>query len=85
MLAAPGVDICSCSFPPNDFTLQNGTSFAAPQVAATLAMMVNRFPTESHAEIIERLMASVDRDGNLVEKTISGGRLNIRRALGMEP
>jgi len=81
MLAAPGVKIQSCSFPPNEFKIDDGTSFAAPQVAATLAIMMELFPTEDHTQLIARLMKSVVKDDSLRETTISGGRLNIRQAL----
>ena len=90
MLAAPGENIYSCSLLPNEFKVDSGTSFAAPQVAATLAMMVNIFNGETYYRIIERLMASVDpiipRVHDLqVPRAISGGRLNVNRALGYAP
>jgi len=86
MLAAPGVRIKSCSSLPYHTRTDSGTSFLAPNVAATLAMMVNRFPWESYFEIIDRLRLklSVDPDDFLELKTIPGGRLNIDRALGIE-
>ena len=67
---------------PNNFERLDGTSFAAPQVAATLAVMVDHFHTENYYQIIARLIASVDKDETLEGTTISGGRLNIGRALG---
>jgi subtilisin family serine protease len=76
MLAAPGVDIYSCSFPSDEFKVNSGTSFAVPQVS------VNRLPLESHTEIFYRLLASVE--DTLTRTTISGGRLNIGRALGID-
>jgi len=94
MLAAPGERIYSCSFPPNQFRVYSGTSFAAPQVAATLAMMVDIFQDETHTQIIHRLIESVDpiipqnqndNGGLQVPRIISGGRLNIHRALGYAP
>jgi len=85
MLAALGEGIYSCSSPPNKYKRNNGTSFAAPQVAATLAMMMDHFPSETHTQIIDRLRSSVDPVRTLELTTISGGRLNIARALGMEP
>jgi len=93
MLAAPGEDIYSCSLPPNEFRVASGTSFAAPQVAVTLAMMVNIFHDETHTQIIHRLIESVDpiipQNQNQIDfqvpRTILGGRLNIDRALGYEP
>lgn len=72
----------SCSSLPDRFETKHGTSFAAPQVAATLMMMVDRFRNETHTQIIERLRLSVDPDHTLEETTISGGRLNIGQALG---
>mmetsp|Transcript_15193 Transcript_15193/g.22379 ORF Transcript_15193/g.22379 Transcript_15193/m.22379 type:complete len:113 (-) Transcript_15193:291-629(-) len=84
MLAAPGVRIKSCSSLPYHTRTDSGTSFLAPNVAATLAMMVNRFPGDTYSEIIDRLRRSVDPDATLELKTISGGCLNIGRALGME-
>mmetsp|Transcript_20094 Transcript_20094/g.27614 ORF Transcript_20094/g.27614 Transcript_20094/m.27614 type:complete len:229 (-) Transcript_20094:290-976(-) len=84
MLAAPGRGVNSCSSLPNQFKTKSGTSFSAPQVAATLAMMVNRFPLDTYSEIIDRLRQSVDPDPTLELNTISGGRLHIGRALGME-
>mmetsp|Transcript_17408 Transcript_17408/g.23887 ORF Transcript_17408/g.23887 Transcript_17408/m.23887 type:complete len:133 (+) Transcript_17408:730-1128(+) len=84
LLAASGVRIQSCTLSPNLFEYKNGTSQATPQVAATLAMMVNLFPGDTYSEIIDRLRRSVDPDATLELKTISGGCLNIGRALGME-
>jgi len=82
MLAAPGKGVNSCSSLPNQFKTKSGTSFSAPQVAATLAMMFVHFPFDSYSQIIDRLRLSVDLLPSLESTTISGGRLNINRALG---
>jgi len=81
MLAAPGKGVNSCSSLPNQFKTKSGTSFSAPQVAATLAMMVNQSPEDTYINIINRLRLSVDPHDSLTMTTISGGCLNINRAL----
>jgi len=81
LLAASGVRIQSCTLSPNLFEYKNGTSQATPQVAATLAMMVQLFPSWSHTQIIGRLKHSVDPVSVLTTVTNSGGVLNVRRAL----
>jgi len=81
MLAAPGRGVNSCSSLPNQFKTKSGTSFSAPQVAATLAMMVNQSPEDTYINIINRLRLSVDPHDSLTMTTISGGCLNINRAL----
>ena len=58
-----------------------GTSFAAPQVAGTLALLMARYPLETPRELIGRLLAGVDPIPALQGKCISGGRLNLRNAL----
>ena len=85
MLAAPGVGIHSCTSIPNNFECRDGTSFSAPQVSATLAMLMDIFPSDSYLQIIERLRQSVDRDGALESTTISGGCLNIGTSLRRSP
>jgi len=50
-------------------------------VAATLAMMVNQSPEDTYINIINRLRLSVDPHDSLTMTTISGGCLNINRAL----
>eukprot|EP00597_Dinobryon_sp_UTEXLB2267_P004052 CAMPEP_0170078508 /NCGR_PEP_ID=MMETSP0019_2-20121128/15081_1 /TAXON_ID=98059 /ORGANISM="Dinobryon sp., Strain UTEXLB2267" /LENGTH=704 /DNA_ID=CAMNT_0010291419 /DNA_START=412 /DNA_END=2526 /DNA_ORIENTATION=- len=81
LLAASGVRVRSYTEVPNLFGIMDGTSQAAPQVAATLAMMVELFPTWSHTRIIEHLRQSVDPINDLTAVTIAGGILNTRRAL----
>jgi len=81
LLAASGVHIQSCTKEPNLFGRMSGTSQAAPQVAATLAMMMELFPTWTYTQIIDRLMHSIDPISDLTAVTNSGGKLNTCRAL----
>jgi len=74
-LYAPGEDILSCTSLPNCMERKSGTGQAAPRVAATLALLVSRFPTASHDQLIQHLLQTSEMD-------INGERhLNIQRAL----
>jgi subtilisin family serine protease len=84
-LAAPGVSIYS--------TLRNerygyisGGSMAAAQVSGAAALILSVAPSLSPQALKADLLGSVDRLPSLSEKVITGGRLNICRALpGCEP
>ncbi len=43
--------------------------------------MMAQFPMESYQELIARLLATTDKLPSLEETTISGGRLNVAKAL----
>jgi subtilisin family serine protease len=80
-LAAPGDQIYSTFvFVPYLGPL-GGTSFAAPYVSGTLALMLAKFPGETHQQIIARLLAAIDPKASLTGKCVTGGRLNTRKAL----
>jgi len=88
-LAAPGLRIFS-TMPGGNYGLYDdvilgahgsGTSFAAPFVTATLALMMERFPGHDHAALKARLLATVDPLPDLTGKMVSNGRLNAFLAL----
>ena len=79
-LGAPGVDILS-TIPGNDYAYYNGTSMAAPHVAGVAALILERFPALSLPELKARILNNVDQLPPLQGKTVSGGRLNARRAV----
>jgi subtilisin family serine protease len=88
-LAAPGLRIYSTE-PGGGYGLYldviggshgSGTSFSAPFVAGTLALMLGRDTGLSPAAARERLLASVDPLPDLVGKVATGGRLNAFLAL----
>jgi len=58
-----------------------GTSFAAPMVAATCAMMMEKYPDENYHQIIARILKATDPIPALAGKCVSGGRLNLWKAL----
>jgi subtilisin family serine protease len=81
-LAAPGEQIISTFGATDNFYYSSsGSSLAAPHVSGALALMLARFPGETHQQIIARLLASVDPLPSLAGKCVTGGRLNLRRAL----
>jgi subtilisin family serine protease len=58
-----------------------GTSFAAPMVTATCALMLAKYPDENYQQIIARIFKATDPIPALAGKCVTGGRLNLWRAL----
>jgi subtilisin family serine protease len=86
-LAAPGDQIYSTShtsdsayFPPS-FLNVAGTSYAAAYVAGAFALMIAKFPDETHQQLISRVLNGTDPLPSLAGKCRTGGRLNLRKAL----
>lgn len=65
-LAAPGVDILSLGVKGPGYRLDAGTSFAAPYVAATAALVRARHPGLTAAQVKHRLEATADRPASRV-------------------
>src|SRR5258707_3256561 len=84
-LAAPGDQIYTTfggvGTPNNLYYSDTGTSMSAPFVTGALALMFAKFSTETHQQIINRLLAATDPLPSLAGKCVSGGRLNLRNAL----
>jgi subtilisin family serine protease len=86
-LAAPGVDIGSTvplfmEFP---YMLRSGTSMSTPHVVGTAALMLARNPNLSYAQVKDAILAGVDVLPAFVGKTVTGGRLNVFRAVAAVP
>ncbi|PYJ01081.1 MAG: hypothetical protein DME25_18975, partial [Verrucomicrobia bacterium] len=82
-LGAPGFDIWSTYFRSNsDYVPLSGTSMSAPCVAGAVALLRARFPTFDHRQIIARLLATTDPLPSLAGRCLTGGRLNLAKALG---
>ncbi|MDH7503802.1 MAG: S8 family serine peptidase, partial [Verrucomicrobiota bacterium] len=81
-LFAPGAAICSTS-QSNDTAYQtrDGTSMAAACVAGTLALMRQRWPDAPVDALRARLLLSADAKSTLTGRCVSGGRLNLRKAI----
>jgi type VII secretion-associated serine protease mycosin len=61
-LTAPGVDIYTTGLQGGHLRA-TGTSFAAPQVAATAALLRSRYPAETATQIISRLTSTAHPSG----------------------
>jgi subtilisin family serine protease len=82
-LGAPGSELYTTYHSSNTSYISNsGSSFAAPVVAGAIALMKERYPTYDYAELIQRLLTTVDPFPSLSGKCVTGGRLNLASALG---
>lgn len=79
-LAAAGVSIFS-TYPGNQYQYLSGTSMATPQVSGAFALLLSREPTLSYSDAIGRVLNNVDPVSALSTATVSGGRLNVFKAL----
>jgi len=88
-LAAPGVDIFSTIVLPNEekkalmdsYKFDSGTSMATPIVSGAAALLLAHHPSLTNLQIKETLMNSADPIPGLAHKVVSGGRLNLQKAL----
>ena len=77
-LAAPGSDILSCA-PGGGYQLLSGTSMATPHVAGACALLLSVNPSLTVAALKEALFNTVEP--TLAGQCVSGGRMNVARAL----
>ncbi len=79
-VGAPGVGILS-TLPGGGYGSISGTSFAAPQVTGTVALLAAARPSATGAQIRSAILGSVDVVPNLAGKVATGGRVNAFAAL----
>jgi subtilisin family serine protease len=87
-LAAPGQEISSTAFDSDTsyfiststFYL-SGSSFAAPMVSGACALMLAKYPSENYQQIIARIFKATDPLPSLAGQCVTGGRLNLWKAL----
>jgi cell wall-associated protease len=90
---APGVGIVS-SIPGNQYAKFNGTSMASPEVAGVAALLLNKFPQATVAEIKDAILSTTNQYGDLVTKepgsgtpvkfanlSVTGGTVNAYKAM----
>ena len=58
---------------------------AGPHVAGAAALLLARNPNLSYAQVKDAILANVDVLPAFVGKTVTGGRLNLYRALAAVP
>jgi hypothetical protein len=80
-IAAPGQDYLSAYLGTNQYTIDSGTSFAAPVAASALALIMSANPGLIPAEAIDRLIEGGDFDARLSGLVRSGKRVNLAGAL----
>jgi subtilisin family serine protease len=81
---APGVNTYS-TVPGNRYASYSGTSMATPHVAGAYALVQSLNPDWTCKQIKEALMNSTDAETGLKERCVTGGRLNVFKALQTEP
>lgn len=82
-LAAPGSAIYSTyNSTDSAYTYLSGTSMATPHVSGALALLRARYSGDTYLQLINRLLAASDPLPTLVGKCVTGGRLNLQKALG---
>ena len=79
-VGAPGVGILS-TLPGGRYGSISGTSFAAPQVTGTVALLAAARPNATVAQIRSAILDSVDVVPGLTGKVATGGRVNAFAAL----
>lgn len=79
-LAAPGVDILMAS-PGGGYTYNSGTSMAAPMVTGAVALLKSIQPNASAVQLRAAIIDSVDILPAFQGRVVSGGRLNVFRAM----
>lgn len=85
-LGAPGVDVWSTYINPvGEYVRGFGTSMASPHVAGAAALLLSRNPGLSVAQLKAALLSTVDILPDLMGQSVSGGRLNLFRALQAVP
>jgi len=79
-VAAPGVNIYSLA-PGDGFATMSGTSMACPHVAGAAALLWSKNPSWDYKKVKQTLMDTVDPASSLAGKTITGGRINVFKAI----
>jgi subtilisin family serine protease len=79
-VGAPGVKILS-SIPGNAYGAFSGTSMAAPHVAGAAYLIKSAYPKLTMLELKGLIIDSVEKVNSLEGKTMTGGRINVAKAL----
>ncbi|MFZ5573298.1 MAG: S8 family serine peptidase [Thermodesulfobacteriota bacterium] len=83
-VSAPGQNIVTTLLD-NGYGETQGTSFSAPMVAATAALIFARYPLWTPAQVKDQIMNTVDVAAGLSGANLTSGRVNAYRALTADP
>ncbi|MDD5064748.1 MAG: S8 family serine peptidase [Phycisphaerae bacterium] len=83
-LGAPGSDILSC-VPGGDYESWDGTSMATPYVAGACALIWSRNQSLNYLQVRDIILNTVDPIQALNGKCVTGGRLNLYKAITAVP
>ena len=83
-LGAPGAGIYS-TYRSDSYITMSGTSMAAPFVTGAVALLHDLHPDWNFHQLINRILSTTDADLALQGKTVTGGRLDLARAIGAPP
>lgn len=79
-LAAPG-DVIHSTLPQSRYGIMSGTSMACPAVAGAAALLKAYRPALSAVALKETLLSTAERSPAYEGKVLSGGHLNVEKAL----
>ena len=79
-VAVPGVNIYS-SYPVEQMGYMSGTSMACPMAVRFGSMVLSKNPSLTPQELKKILMKTVDKKAWLADKVVSGGVINVDRAM----
>jgi subtilisin family serine protease len=83
-LGAPGESVHS-TWIEGEYDLMSGTSMATAHVTGAAALILARNPNLSAAQVKALILDTVDPLADLQDKTVTGGRLNVFKALRATP
>src|ERR1700682_2744716 len=79
-LAAPGTDILS-TIAASQYAYFAGTSMATPHVTGAVALILAACPAWTNAQVKAAILNNVDYPPGLAGLTVTGGRLNVNKAI----
>jgi PKD repeat protein len=82
-VGAPGTSIYSTYG--SSYSSLSGTSMACPHVAGAVGLLASKFPGAQALQLKTMIMDNVDKISSLTGKCVTGGRLNVFKAISNGP